>query len=129
MRLPGSGGACEIASNAHRTILIAPHSRRRFPEGVDFATSPGYVGGRENRARLGLRGGPEAVITDKVVMRFDEAGKLYVESVHPGVTERDVQEATGWEMQFAADVTTTAPPTDRVRNALDPTGIYTGTSE
>lgn len=133
VRLPGSGGACEIASNCHRTILISPHSERRFPEAVDFVTSPGYVGGRANRERLGLRGGPEAVITDKAVMRFDDAGELYVESLHPGVTERAVREATGWEIRFSSDLSTTAAPTDEeialIRTELDPDGLYTGTDD
>lgn len=57
VRLPGSGGACEIASNTERTIIIAPHSRRRFPEEVDFVTSPGYIDGGTSREELGLRGG------------------------------------------------------------------------
>ena len=130
VRLPGSGGACEIASNTHRTVVITPHSERRFPEEVDFVTSPGYVGGRENRERLGLRGGPEAVITDMAVMRFDEAGEMYVESLHPGVDRETVHSATGWDLQFASDLTTTEPPTDReidlIRDELDPDGIYTG---
>ncbi len=57
VRLPGSGGACEIASNTRKTIVITPHSKRRFPEEVDFVTSPGYLNGRESREKLGLRGG------------------------------------------------------------------------
>lgn len=130
VRLPGSGGACEIASNAQRTIVITPHTSRRFPEAVDFVTSPGYVGGRENRARLGLRGGPDAVITDKAVMRFDDAGEMYVASLHPGVTRETVQASTGWEVQFSDDVTETVPPTasevDLIRTDLDPDGMYTG---
>jgi glutaconate CoA-transferase subunit B len=130
VRLPGSGGACEIASNAHRTLVIAPHQQRRFPAEVDFVTSPGYVGGREGREELGLRGGPEAVITDMAVMKFDERGELYVETLHPGVTREAVQAATGWELQFADDVTETpTPDADElrlVREELDPDGIYTG---
>lgn len=130
VRLPGSGGACEIASNTHRTIIIMPHSTRRFPKEVDFVTSPGYIGGRDNREELGLRGGPEAVITDKAVMRFDDEGEMYIESLHPGVTGEVVQEATGWELQFASEVTETRPPTeneiDLIRNDLDPDGVYTG---
>ncbi|WP_123538726.1 CoA-transferase subunit beta [Halosimplex salinum] len=130
VRLPGSGGACEIASNTHRTIVISPHSRRRFPEEVDFVTSPGYVGGRENRAELGLRGGPEAVVTDKAVMRFDEAGEMYVETVHPDSSREAVQDATGWDLQFADDVGETRPPStdeiELVREELDPDGVYTG---
>lgn len=130
VRLPGSGGACEISSNAHRTLIIAPHQKRRFPEEVDFITSPGYVDGREGRDELGLRGGPEAVITDKAVMKFDESGEMYVETLHPGVTREEVQEATGWEVQFADDVGTTPTPDDDeirlIREELDPDGIYTG---
>lgn len=129
VRLPGSGGACEIASNTDRTIIITPHSSRRFPAEVDFVTSPGYVGGRDNREQLGLRGGPEAVITDKAVMRFDDDGEMYVESLHPGVTRDAVQDATGWELQFGSDLAETEPPTeqeiDLIRNDLDPDGVYT----
>lgn len=130
VRLPGSGGACEIASNVERTLVITPHSRRRFPEEVDFVTSPGYVDGREGREALGLRGGPEAVITDMAVMAFDEAGEMYVTSVHPGVDREAVQAATGWELQFADDLAETTPPTAEelrlIREELDPDGVYTG---
>ena len=130
VRLPGSGGACEIASNTHRTIIITPHTERRFPDEVDFITSPGYVGGRENREELGLRGGPEAVITDKGVLRFDDRGEMYVDSLHPGVTEETIQEATGWDLRIPDDIDETTPPTDReielIRTELDPDGIYTG---
>ncbi|MEY7851662.1 CoA-transferase subunit beta [Natrarchaeobius sp. A-rgal3] len=133
VRLPGSGGACEIASNTERTIITTPHSRRRFPEEVDFVTSPGYVGGRENREELGLRGGPEIVITDKAVMKFDAAGEMYVDSIHPGVSRADVQEATGWEIEFGSNVGETRVPTEDeiqlVRTELDPDGVYTGNSE
>ena len=130
VRLPGSGGACEIASNAHRTIIIAPHERRRFPAEVDFVTSPGYVGGREGRRELGLRGGPETVITDKAVMHFDDDGEMYVATVHPSVDPEDVQESTGWDIQFADDVGETPQPTEEeirlIREDLDPDGVYTG---
>ncbi|USZ73707.1 CoA-transferase subunit beta [Natronosalvus halobius] len=132
VRLPGSGGACEIASNTHRTVVIMPHSQRRFPEEVDFVTSPGYVGGREGRKQLGLRGGPAAVITDKAVMGFDDDGEMIVESLHPNVTTAAVLDATGWDIQFAEDVAETTPPTDHeinlIRTELDPNGIYTGDS-
>ncbi|EMA03110.1 CoA-transferase subunit beta [Haloferax denitrificans] len=130
VRLPGSGGACEISSNAHRTLIIAPHQKRRFPESVDFVTSPGYLDGEESREDLGLRGGPEAVITDKAVMKFDDDGELYVETLHPGVTREEVQAATGWEIRFADDVTATpTPDADEIRlirEELDPDGVYTG---
>lgn len=133
VRLPGSGGACEIASNTHRTIVITPHTARRFPPEVDFVTSPGYVDGLETREELGLRGGPEVVVTDKAVMRFDDTGEMYVESLHPGVTESAVREATGWDVAFADTVTETPPPTAEeiriVREDLDPEGVYTGGGE
>lgn len=133
VRLPGSGGACEIASNANRTLIITPHQRRRFPAEVDFITSPGYTGGREGRAELGLRGGPETVITDKAVMSFDDTGEMYVETVHPDVTREEVTEATGWELQFAADVSQTPTPDHDeirlIREELDPEGIYVSSDE
>ncbi|WP_254761898.1 CoA-transferase subunit beta [Natrinema marinum] len=128
VRLPGSGGACEIASNAHRTIIISPLEQRRFPEEVDFVTSPGYLDAETDRADLGLRGGPDAVITDKAIMGFDDDGEMIVERLHPGVTEADVRAATGWEIQFADDVERTRAPTDDelrlIREELDPDGVY-----
>lgn len=128
VRLPGSGGACEIASNARRTIIITPHERRRFPPEVDFITSPGYVEGRAGRAELGLRGGPSTVITDKAVLRFDDAGELFVAQLHPGVTREAVQEATGWDISFADEVGETAAPTEAevrlLRDVLDPEETY-----
>lgn len=130
VRLPGSGGACEIASNTERTIIIAPHSRRRFPEEVDFVTSPGYIDGGTSREELGLRGGPDTVITDKAVMEFDDSGEMYLTSIHPEATEAEIQEATGWELQIGDELTETQPPTEReidlIRNDLDPDGIYVG---
>lgn len=128
VRLPGSGGACEIASNALRTLVITPHQRRRFPDEVDFITSPGYVGGRENRQALGLRGGPEAIITDKAVLRFDERGEMYVASLHPGVAAADVQQSTGWDIEFADPIKRTPSPRKSdirlLRDELDPDGLY-----
>lgn len=130
VRLPGSGGACEIASHAERTIIITPHQERRFPEEVDFITSPGYLGGREERESLGLSGGPEAVITDKAVMQFDENGEMYVTSIHPGGSKDAVQEATGWDLQFSDEIEKTRTPSEMeinlIRDVLDPDGVYTG---
>ena len=132
-RLPGSGGACEIASNVDRTVVMMPHQRRRFPAEVDFITSPGYVGGRAEREELGLRGGPAAVITDKAVLQFDEAGEMYVETLHPGVERTSVQEATDWDLRFADDVGETRSPTTEdihlIREELDPGGMYAGSED
>jgi glutaconate CoA-transferase subunit B len=129
VRFPGSGGACEIACNAKRFMIITPHERRRFPEEVDFLTSPGYVDGEGGREGVGLeRGGPSRVITDKAVMRFDDSGEMYVDQLHPGITREEVQEATGWEIPFADDVEETPEPTDEeidlMRNVLDPDRTY-----
>lgn len=130
VRLPGSGGACEIACNVPRTLIVMPHERRRFPEEVDFLTSPGYVDGREGRADLGLPGGPEAIISDKAVMRFDETGEAYVDQLHPGVEREQVQAATGWDLQFADDVGETRPPSRTavrlIREELDPEDVHLG---
>lgn len=127
VRLPGSGGACEIASNVERTLVVTPHDRRRFPEKVDFVTSPGYLDGDGEREELGLRGGPAAVITDMAVMGFED-GEMVAESLHPGVERSAVQEATGWDLQFSDDLTTTPEPSDDtlqlIREELDPDGVY-----
>ncbi|OIB58781.1 CoA-transferase subunit beta [Natrialba sp. SSL1] len=133
VRLPGSGGACEIACHVDRTMIITPHTERRFPEEVDFITSPGYVGGREGRAELGLDGGPEAVITDLGVYRFNDDGELYVDSLHPSATRDDIQSKTGWEIEFADDLQQTPEPTDEelrlIREVLDPEELYTDQAE
>lgn len=130
VRLPGSGGACEIASNAHETFIVVPHERRRFPEEIDFVTSPGYVTDSGGRERLGLRGGPSVVITDLGLMKFDEDGELYVSAMHPGVDREEIQEKTGWDLRFADSVArTTEPNADEIRlirEELDPEGVFIG---
>src|SRR5690349_2904001 len=87
VRLPGSGGACDIACLAHRFVVLLEHSRQRLPERVSYVTSPGNGDGAGWRKRMGLpRGGPSAVITTKAVLRFIDDGEAYVASVHPGLT-------------------------------------------
>ncbi len=129
VRLPGSGGACDIASNVKKIIVITPHEKRRFVEKVDFLTSPGFLGGKDGWKRLKLQGGgPYAVITNLCTFKFDErTGEMTVASLHEGVTADQVRENTPWDVKFADDVSTTPPPTDeeisRLR-ALDPERIY-----
>src|ERR1700693_2742561 len=90
-RLPGSGGACDIASLAQRFVVLLEHSRERLPERVSYVTSPGNGDGPGWRQRVGLpRGGPAAVITTKAVLRFAEDGEAYLSSTHPGVDVEDV---------------------------------------
>lgn len=113
VRLPGSGGACEIAVLARRVLVVMQHKRRAFPERVDFITSPGYLGGGDERQRLRLPGrGPEVVITDLGVLTFSsDTRELVLESLHPGVTLEQVRENTGWALRVAAPLGATEPPT------------------
>jgi len=131
VRLPGSGGACDLASLAKRHIIIMKHEKRRFVEKVDYITSPGYGHGGDWRQRVGLpRGGPSTVITTLGILRFDpEAKEMILTSVHPGVTVAGVQANTGWDLRVAAAVTETAVPTApelAILRQFDPHGFWTG---
>jgi glutaconate CoA-transferase subunit B len=128
VRLPGSGGACEIAIHAKRVVVICPQNRRAFPERVDFLTSPGFVDGLEARARLGMPGGgPVSVITDLGVYDFD-GGEMRLVSLHPGCTLETVRENTGWDVRVAAELGITEPPDPEelriIRDELDPGRLY-----
>ncbi|MBI4732224.1 MAG: CoA-transferase subunit beta [Chloroflexi bacterium] len=129
VRLPGSGGAQEIAAWANRCYIMTPHQKRRFPEKVDFMTSAGYLEGAGGRAQAGLRGkGPVAVVTDIGVMEPDETGELTLTALHPGKTTQEAIDNTGWPLKVAASMRTTGPVTEKelriLREELDPTGIY-----
>ena len=130
-RLPGSGGACDLASLARRHIIIMSHEKRRFVPRVDYITSPGYGDGPGWREAVGLAwGGPSAVITTKGVFRFDpHTAEMMLEAVHPGVTVDEVASATGWPLRTAAEVVATALPSDAELAAVrryDPEGYWTG---
>jgi glutaconate CoA-transferase, subunit B len=128
-RLPGSGGACDIASLAKRFVVLLEHSRRRLPERVLYVTSPGNGDGAGWRERVGLpRGGPSAVITTKAVLRFDTGGEAHLVSVHPGVTEEEVVENTGWKLRVLKSVVETPSPTAAELQAIreyDREGFWT----
>jgi glutaconate CoA-transferase subunit B len=133
-RLPGSGGACEIAINARQVFVIMRQSKRSFVERIDFRTSAGNLGGAENAERIRreqgwLGRGPSVVVTDLAIWHFDETGEMRVDSLHPGVTLDDVRAATGWEPKVAASIETTPAPTADelrlIREELDPGGAYT----
>jgi glutaconate CoA-transferase subunit B len=130
VRLPGSGGACEIAINARKVFVMMPQARRSFVERIDFRTSPGHSGEAEHdRARGWIGAGPVAAVTDLATYMFDEAtGELTLATVHPGVTVAQVREATGWDLRVAPDVGETPAPTDEelrlIRRELDPGGVY-----
>lgn len=129
VRLPGSGGACEIAGNVKRFLIIIPHDRKKFVEKIDFRTSPGYLSGRDERTREGLRGGgPDAVISTMGILRFGESGEMYLDSYHRGSSVSEVKENTGWEIKVSPRVRETPPPTEGqvrlLREELDPKGIF-----
>jgi glutaconate CoA-transferase subunit B len=138
VRLPGSGGACEMAINAQRIYVIMRLGRRAFVERLDFLTSPGHLGGKGERTALGMPGGgPQLVVTDKCVFHFDETtGEMVLKSLHPGVELAEVREEVGWELKqcpepvegVAPDLRETEPPTEEelhlLREELDPQGLY-----
>jgi glutaconate CoA-transferase subunit B len=133
-RLPGSGGACEIAINARQVFVIMRQSRRSFVERIDFRTSPGNLGGAEEAERIRREGGwlgrgPSIVVTDLAVYRFDDDGRMRLDALHPGATLEQVRETMGWEVRVATDLAETPPPTSEelrlIREELDPEGVYT----
>jgi glutaconate CoA-transferase subunit B len=128
-RLPGSGGAQEIAAWANRCYIMTPHQKRRFPEKVDFLTSAGFLSGRGERQAAGLRGGGMlAVVTDIGILEPDAGGELILTTVHPGRSADQARDNTGWNLRIAADLRTSAEVTKRelniLRTELDPSGIY-----
>ena len=114
VRLPGAGGAPEIAAMAKEVIVIIRQSPRSFVEELDFRTSVGYGVAPGDRKRLGMPGkGPTIVITDLGVLRPDpETRELTLTQVHPGVSVQEAREKTGWPLQVSEDVEETEPPTD-----------------
>jgi len=133
VRLPGSGGACEIAIHARKVFLITPLSKRTFVDTLDFVTSPGYLDGRvDGRKSLGIPGdGPSLVVTNKANFVFDtDSREMVLHSLHPGVTFDEVQAEVSWPLKHSASLEETSPPTAEelriMREELDPGGIYTG---
>ena len=130
-RLPGSGGACDLACLARRHIIVMSHEKRRFVPRVDYITSPGYGSGGAWRRTIGLpRGGPATVITTLGILNFEpQSHEMVLAAVHPGITVDTVLENTGWSLKIAADLSTTPVPTAAELNILtrfDPDGFWTG---
>ncbi len=129
-RLPGSGGACEIATNAQRTFMIMRLKRRAFVEKLDFVTSPGHLTGGDSRARLGLPGGgPEIVITDMAILNFDNPEReMQLSALYPGVSAKHVQDEVGWPLRLATKIEEVSAPSAEelrlIREDLDPNGMY-----
>jgi glutaconate CoA-transferase subunit B len=120
VRLPGAGGAPEMAAHCQQVFIVMPQSRRAFVDRLDFLTTRGHGAGGEDRERLGLRtAGPSKVITDLCVIEPDrQTRELTVTSLHPGVTRDRVQAATGWPVRFAPDVGETAAPSEHELTVL-----------
>ncbi|MFZ0040583.1 MAG: CoA-transferase [Solirubrobacteraceae bacterium] len=119
-RLPGAGGAPEIAACCEEVVIIAPHSPRTFVSRLDFRTTVGFGDGPGDRRRLGFRGkGPTAVVTDLGVLEPDEhSAELTLTQLHPGVDVKQVQEATGWDLKVIDQPRATPSPTDEELAAL-----------
>ncbi|NMI01524.1 CoA-transferase subunit beta [Pseudonocardia acidicola] len=115
VRLPGSGGAPEIAASCREVIVVMRHRLRSFVEQVDFVTSVGHGTGPHDRQLLGLRGaGPVRVITDLGVLEPDpETSELVLTALHPGITVEQVRAETGWGLEVSADLAVTAVPSAR----------------
>jgi glutaconate CoA-transferase, subunit B len=130
VRLPGSGGAAEIAIHAKRTVVISRLDRRAFPESVDFVTSPGHRTKGQTRRQLGMPGaGPTKVVTDKAILEPDPAsGELMLSALYPGVDVAKVTAGIGWELSCAGRLSQVDPPTGReldlLRQVLDPQRLY-----
>jgi glutaconate CoA-transferase, subunit B len=130
VRLPGSGGAAEIAIHARRTLVIARLDRRAFPEGVDFITSPGQCSKGRRRRDYGMPGaGPTRVITDKAILEADqETGELVVAALYPGVEMTEVEQRVGWQLRRRETLAQVEPPSGAelslLRDVLDPQRLY-----
>ena len=122
VRLPGSGGANEIALHSHQVFVVMRQSRRSFVEHIDFRTSPGNSPGHPR--------GPSVVVTDLGVYHFDDDGEMRLDSIHPEHTLDDVRVAMEWPVRVAQDLGQTPPPSDEelrlMREVLDPERRYLG---
>jgi glutaconate CoA-transferase subunit B len=130
IRLPGSGGAADIATMAKRCIIIMNHERRRFTPKVHCVTSPGFGDGGDWRERQGLSGGgPSRVITSMGIFSFEVATReMVLSSYHPGMSVDDIKRETGWPLRVTPDVGATRPPTAAELAAVrkyDPNGVWT----
>ena len=132
VRLPGSGGAAEIAVHARRVLIISRLNPRAFPAEVDFITSPGQRSKGKSRRELGMPGaGPIKVITDKGILENDPAtGEMVLTALYPGVTVEEVKASVGWPLRANPTLGEVAVPSvaelDLLRNVLDPKKLFLG---
>lgn len=131
VRLPGSGGACDIITHCREILIVTLHERRRFVERLDFITSPGQLGGRDGRRQAGLLfGAVTTVVTNLCMMSFSpETGRMRLDAVQDGVEVAQVQENTGFEVPVAAQIPRLPPPTEKeleILRMLDPHRVFLG---
>ena len=130
VRLPGSGGACEIAINARETLIVTRLQRRTFVKELDFLTSPGHLEGANGRQRMNYPGkGPSLVITDRALFNFaNEEREMTLLELAPGESVERVQEEVGWPLRVSSEVSEMEPPSagelSIIREQLDPQGLY-----
>lgn len=130
VRLPGSGGACEIAINAKKVLIIMRLKQRAFVDRLDFLTSPGHIDGQNTRVKLGLPGaGPELVITDRALFNFDNnAQEMTLFQIAPGESIESIQQEVGWPLLVSENLREMDLPTAEelalIREELDPQGMY-----
>ncbi|GBF32843.1 glutaconate CoA-transferase [Desulfocucumis palustris] len=131
VRLPGSGGASDMASSCQRTIIIMVHEKRRFKEKLSYVTSPGFLDGSPDaRKKAGLAGkGPYRVITTRAILGFDQATRrMKLLATMPGETVESVRDNTGFELLIDENVYQYEPPTNEeirlVRDEIDPEGYF-----
>ena len=130
VRLPGSGGACEIAINAKKILMIMRLKRRAFVDKLNFQTSPGHLHGGTAREELRLPGaGPQLVITDRALFDFDNPQReMTLIQLAPGETAETIQQDVGWPLRISPDLHEVTPPSveelDIIRRQLDPGGMY-----
>lgn len=127
VRLPGSGGAADLATNCWKVMVITPHEKRRFVEKLDFITSPGYLSGGNSREESGLppNTGPYKIVTNLAVMGFDNHDRrMEIESLSHGVTVDEVQENTGFKLLVKKNIHETKTPSEQtlkiLREEVDP---------
>jgi len=130
VRLPGSGGACEISIHAKKIILILNQNKKTFPERIDFITSPGYIDENNQRKKYSMPGqGPVLVITDFGVYTFsDDTHEMVLSEIHPGVSVDELKENIAWDVRISDKIKMTANPSEEelriIRENLDPDRIY-----
>ncbi len=130
VKLPGSGGACEFGCFSKKMIIVLEHDKRRFPEKVDFITTPGYLSGKKEREECGLprETGPFSVITTIGVFRFTESGEMYLFGRYEGVSLEEAKDSVQWDLLIPDPKNVIEPPTEDelyiLREKVDPEKMF-----